>query len=92
MKVSAHPLAARLSCDNAEVLTLSVQRGHMKDVPLPWLPLVGLLAIPSALAFVLLEPVAAVTVVNVLLITVAVRIMLGSADLDYLPVGRDETG
>ena len=61
------------------------------DVPLPWLPLVGLLVIPSALAFVLLEPVAAVTVVNVLIITVAVRILFGSSDLDALPIGRDES-
>lgn len=60
------------------------------DVPLSWLPLVGLLVIPSALAFVVLEPVAAVTVVNVLLITVAVRVMFGSADLEYLPLGDDD--
>jgi hypothetical protein len=60
------------------------------DVPLSWLPLVGLLAIPSALAFVVLEPVAAVTVVNVLLITVAVRVMFGSADLEYLPPRDDD--
>jgi hypothetical protein len=60
------------------------------DVPLTWLPLVGLLAIPSAVAFVVLEPVAAVTILNVVLITVAVRIMFGSTDLERLPLGDDD--
>lgn len=80
-----------MSCDNAGVLTLSVQRGDMTDVPLPLLPLVGLLAIPAALAYTVLDPAAAIAVVNVLLITVAVRLLFGSADLDYLPIGHDET-
>jgi hypothetical protein len=81
-----------LSKDNIDTILPKTQRGGMDfdDVPLSWLPLVGLLAIPSALAFVVLEPVAAVTVVNVLLITVAVRVMFGSADLEYLPPRDDD--
>jgi hypothetical protein len=58
----------------------------MREIPLPWLPLVGLLAIPFVVAFVVvLEPVAVLAVVNTLLIVFAVRVMLGSTDTDYLP-------
>jgi hypothetical protein len=54
----------------------------MEDIPASWLPLVGLLAIPFLLAFsVLLEPIAALAVINTFLIVLAVRTMLGSADL-----------
>jgi MFS superfamily sulfate permease-like transporter len=58
----------------------------MNSIPLSWLPLVGLLAIPSAVAFALgLEPVAVLAILNTVLIVVAVRIMFGSADEQYLP-------
>jgi len=58
----------------------------MDSIPLSWLPLVGLLAVPSALAFALgLEPVAVLAILNTVLIVVAVRIMFGSADERYLP-------
>jgi len=58
----------------------------MDSIPVSWLPLVGLLAIPSALAFALgLEPVAVLAILNTVLIVVAVRIMFGSADEQYLP-------
>jgi hypothetical protein len=58
----------------------------MDSIPLSWLPLVGLLAIPSALVFALgLEPVAVLAILNTVLIVVAVRIMFGSADEQYLP-------
>jgi hypothetical protein len=58
----------------------------MRDVPLSWLPLVGLLAVPFAVAFVVaLEPVAVLAVVNTVLIVLAVRVMLGSGDDEYLP-------
>lgn len=51
----------------------------MDSVPLPWLPLVGLAAIPFILTFVLsLQPVAVLAVVNTLLIVFAVRLMLGA--------------
>jgi len=57
----------------------------MDSVPIPWLPLVGLLAVPSALAFaVSLEPIAIVAALNTVLITVAVRMMFGSSDLEHL--------
>jgi hypothetical protein len=60
----------------------------MREIPLPWLPLVGLLAIPFVVAFVVaLEPVAVLAVVNTLLIVFAVRVMLGSTDTGYLPPG-----
>ncbi len=64
---------------------------NLDDVPAPWYALVGLLVLPAIGAFVFLEPVAAITVVNVLIITVAVRIMFDSSDLEYLPFGSDET-
>jgi len=55
------------------------------SVPIPWLPLVGLLAIPFAIAFVVtLEPIAVLAVVNTVLIVVALRVMFGSSDLDDL--------
>ncbi|ELZ24986.1 hypothetical protein C475_12135 [Halosimplex carlsbadense 2-9-1] len=58
----------------------------MDSIPVSWLPLVGLLAIPSALAFALgLEPVAVLAILNTVLIVGAVRIMFGSADEQYLP-------
>jgi hypothetical protein len=54
----------------------------MRDVPLSWLPLVGLLAIPFALAFVLtIEQAAILAVLNTVLIVLAVRVMFGSSDL-----------
>ena len=54
----------------------------MRDVPLSWLPLVGLLAIPFALAFVVtIEQVAILAVLNTVLIVLAVRVMFGSSDL-----------
>jgi hypothetical protein len=60
----------------------------MDDLPLSWLPLVGLLAIPFAVAFVVaLEPVAVLAVLNTVLIVVSVRVMFGSPDLDRLPFG-----
>ena len=58
----------------------------MKSLPLSWLPLVGLLAIPFALAFVVaLEPYALVAVLNTVLIVVAVRMMFGSDDVEFVP-------
>jgi hypothetical protein len=61
----------------------------MREVPLPWLPLVGLLAVPFAVWFVVaLEPVAVLAVVNIGLIVFAVRIMFGSTDVEYLPFGE----
>lgn len=61
----------------------------MEDIPLSWLPLVGLLAIPFVLGFVIwLEPVAALAVVNTVLIVAAVRIMFGSSDLSSVPFDR----
>lgn len=60
----------------------------MSSVPLSWLPLVGLLAIPSAIAFMLtVEPIAVVAILNTVLIVVAVRLMFGSDDLDTLEHG-----
>ncbi|ACV49463.1 hypothetical protein [Halomicrobium mukohataei] len=60
----------------------------MTRIPLSWLPLVGLLTIPSALAFVIwLEPVAVLAILNTVLIVVAVRIMFDSADELRLPGG-----
>jgi len=60
----------------------------MARIPLSWLPLVGLLTIPSVLAFVIwLEPVAVLAVLNTVLIVVAVRIMFDSADERLLPGG-----
>ena len=60
----------------------------MSSVPVSWLPLVGLLAIPFAVAFVVtLEPVAVLAVVNTVLIVVAVRLMFGSDDLETLERG-----
>lgn len=57
----------------------------MSSMPVSRLPLVGLLAIPFALAFVVaLEPVAFLAVVNTVLIVVAVRIMFGSDDLETI--------
>ena len=51
----------------------------MDSVPLPWVPLVGLAAIPFILAFVVsLQPVAVLAVVNTLLIVFAVRLMVGA--------------
>ena len=56
------------------------------------LPLVGLLAIPFLLAFVVsLEPIAILSVVNTVLIVVAVRLMFGSDDLRYLERGRNRS-
>lgn len=61
----------------------------MTDIPLPWLPLVGLLAVPFAVVFVAtLEPVALLAVLNTVLIIVALRVMLGARDTDYLPMNR----
>ena len=60
----------------------------MRSMPVSQLPLVGLLAIPFAVAFVIaLEPVAVLAVVNTVLIVVAVRLMFGSDDLDTLGRG-----
>jgi len=60
----------------------------MLSMPVSRLPLVGLLAIPFAVAFVIaLEPVALLAVVNTVLIVVAVRIMFGSDDLETLERG-----
>ena len=57
----------------------------MSSMPVSRLPLVGLLAIPFALAFVVaLEPVAVLAVANTVLIVVAVRIMFGSDDLETI--------
>lgn len=61
----------------------------MTEVPLPWLPLVGLLAIPFAVVFVAtLEPMAMLAVLNTVLITIALRVMLGARDTDYLPMSQ----
>jgi len=57
----------------------------MEDSPLTGLPLVGLLAVPSALAFLWLEPVAALAIVSTLLVVLAGRIMLGSAQSQRRP-------
>ncbi len=60
----------------------------MLSMPVSRLPLVGLLAIPFAVAFVVaLEPVALLAVVNTVLIVVAVRIMFGSDDLESIQRG-----
>jgi len=60
----------------------------MDSLPVSRLPLVGLLAIPFAAAFVLaLEPIAFLAIVNTVLIVVAVRMMFGSDDLDTLRRG-----
>lgn len=60
----------------------------MNEVPLPLLPLVGLLAVPFVVWFVVsLEPVAALAVVNTVLIVFALRVMFGSSDVEYLPIG-----
>ena len=60
----------------------------MLSVPVSWLPLVGLLALPFVAAFVLtLEPVAFLAAVNTVLIVVAVRLMFGSDDLETLERG-----
>lgn len=60
----------------------------MLSIPVSRLPLVGLLAIPSAVAFVVaLEPVAFLAVVNTVLIVVAVRLMFGANDLETLERG-----
>jgi len=57
----------------------------MDSVPVAWLPLVGLLAVPFAAAFAFsLEPIAIVAAVNTVLIVVAVRTMFGSSDLEEL--------
>jgi hypothetical protein len=51
-------------------------------MPVSWLPLIGLLAIPFVVAFVVvLEPVALLAVINTILIVVAVRIMFGADDI-----------
>ncbi|MBV0902997.1 hypothetical protein [Haloarcula salina] len=61
----------------------------MRSLPVSWLPLVGLLALPFVVAFVVtLEPIAALAAVNTVLIVVAVRLMFGSRDLERL--GRGE--
>jgi len=60
----------------------------MRSIPVSRLPLVGLLAVPFAVAFVVaLEPVAVLAVVNTVLIVVAVRLMFGSDDLQRLERG-----
>lgn len=62
----------------------------MVSIPVSRLPLVGLLAIPFVVAFVVaLEPVAVLAAVNTALIVVAVRLMFGSDDLDTLGRGLD---
>jgi galactitol-specific phosphotransferase system IIC component len=54
-------------------------------MPVSRLPLVGLLAIPFVVAFVVaLEPVAFLAIINTALIVIAVRLMFGSDDLDTL--------
>lgn len=54
----------------------------MLSMPVSRLPLIGLLAIPFVVAFVVvLEPVALLAVTNTILIVVAVRIMLGADDI-----------
>ncbi len=60
----------------------------MRSMPVSRLPLVGLLAIPFVVAFVVvLEPVAFLAVINTILIVIAVRLMFGSDDLDTLERG-----
>lgn len=60
----------------------------MDSIPVSQLPLVGMLAIPFAVAFVIaLEPVAVLAVVNTVLIVVAVRVMFGSDDLETVERG-----
>jgi len=57
-------------------------------MPVSRLPLVGLLAIPFVVAFVIaLEPVAFLAIINTVLIVVAVRLMFGSDDIDTLERG-----
>jgi len=57
----------------------------MDSISVSRLPLVGLLVIPFAVAFVVaLEPVAVLAVINTVLIVVAVRIMFGSDDLESI--------
>jgi len=54
-------------------------------MPVSWLPLIGLLAIPFVVAFVVvLEPVALLAVINTILIVVAVRVMFGADDITTL--------
>ena len=54
----------------------------MPSMPVSRLPLIGLLAIPFVVAFVVvLEPVALLAVINTILIVVAVRVMFGADDL-----------
>ncbi|WP_277543097.1 hypothetical protein [Haloarcula laminariae] len=60
----------------------------MRSMPVSRLPLVGLLAIPFVVAFVVvLEPVAFLAIINTVLIVIAVRLMFGSDDLDTLKRG-----
>jgi len=60
----------------------------MRSMPVSRLPLVGLLAIPFVVAFVIaLEPVAFLAIINTVLIVVAVRLMFGSDDIDTLERG-----
>lgn len=62
----------------------------MRSLPVSWLPLVGLLALPFVVAFVVaLEPIAALAAVNTVLIVVAVRLMFGSRDLERLGRGGE---
>jgi len=57
----------------------------MPSMPVSWLPLIGLLAIPFVVAFVVvLEPVALLAVINTILIVAAVRVMFGTDDLTTL--------
>jgi hypothetical protein len=57
----------------------------MPSMPVSSLPLIGLLAIPFVVAFVVvLEPVALLAVINTILIVVAVRVMFGADDLTTL--------
>jgi hypothetical protein len=57
----------------------------MSSVPVSRLPLIGLLAIPFVIAFmIVLEPVALLAVINTILIVVAVRVMFGADDLTTL--------
>ena len=54
----------------------------MPSMPVSRLPLIGLLAIPFVVAFVVvLEPVALLAVINTTLIVVAVRVMFGADDI-----------
>jgi|GEM_PF-1430285 len=54
----------------------------MPSMPVSRLPLIGLLAIPFVVAFVVvLEPVALLAVINTILIVVAVRVMFGADDI-----------